>query len=336
MRVLVTGALGMLGRATLAALLAEGAEARAFDLDRPPHRRLAKRLDPRIDLCLGDLRDPSRIAAAVRGVDAVIHDAGILPPATERDPDRAHSVNVGGTRALIDAMTRHAPMARLVFASSVSVHGPGPLDRPVRASDPIAGSDVYTEHKVACGLIQASALEWVILRVGAVLGAAGTAEPTVLRMLFEVRPDQPVEVIHVADAALAQARAALRPGVTGRVLLLGGGARCQIRHRDLVELAFGAVGAAPPPVEAFGTQPFYTAWMESDETERLLTYQQRGIDEIREDLAASLGRLRPVLGLLRPVTRWFLLRHSGPLAGHPPNAGWRDLVERYEVADMRR
>jgi len=78
MKVLLTGALGNVGLSTLEALLEEGHDVVAFDLESPKTRKLASRLDGRVRVVWGDITDPVSIRAALSGVDAVVHLAAIL------------------------------------------------------------------------------------------------------------------------------------------------------------------------------------------------------------------------------------------------------------------
>jgi nucleoside-diphosphate-sugar epimerase len=74
MRVLVTGAGGNLGRATLPALAEAGHTVRALDF-RP--------LDIPHELVVADVRDARAVAEAAAGCDAVVHAAALhgIPPA---------------------------------------------------------------------------------------------------------------------------------------------------------------------------------------------------------------------------------------------------------------
>src|SRR5256885_11485157 len=78
----------------------------------------------------GDLLDFAALEKALRGQpwDAVVHLAGISHvPTCEQDPALAFRVNLAGTALLLEAMRRHAPAARLVFASSAQVYAAGGL-----------------------------------------------------------------------------------------------------------------------------------------------------------------------------------------------------------------
>jgi nucleoside-diphosphate-sugar epimerase len=112
MKVLLTGALGNIGLYTLDALLKEGHDVVAFDLESPNGRKIGSRLGGRVRFARGDITDPACVCAALEGVDAVVHLAGIIPPAVDRAPDLAWRVNVDGTRNLIEQMESSDPHMR--------------------------------------------------------------------------------------------------------------------------------------------------------------------------------------------------------------------------------
>ncbi|MDX6255551.1 MAG: 2-alkyl-3-oxoalkanoate reductase [Frankiales bacterium] len=109
MKVLVTGASGMLGRATALALLHRGDEVTVL-------QRRPAGLDCRE--VLGDVADASVVDRAVAGQDAVLHLAAKVDvvgawPEYER-------ANVGGTRTVVEA-SEASSVSRLVHVSSPSV-----------------------------------------------------------------------------------------------------------------------------------------------------------------------------------------------------------------------
>lgn len=315
MRVLVTGGLGGVGRATLRELSRRGHRARALDLPGPPALG---------EVVRGDLRDPAAVARALEGCDAVVHDAFVLPPATDDDAEGARSVNVEGTRVLLEAMSRSP--ARLVFASSVAVHGSVDRTRPVRAEDPVVASDAYTRHKLACEqMIRASGLPAVILRVGVVLDPASLrADRATLREVFEIDPTERLETVHPVDVAAAQVSACEVAQAAGRTLLVAGGRRCRVRYADLFDALTDALGVEPLPRAAFGTRRFYTDWMDTAEGQAMLRYQTRTFADYRRDLAWTLRWARRAPRPLRNLARRALLAQSAPhrrARGGQPDAG---------------
>jgi nucleoside-diphosphate-sugar epimerase len=96
--------MGNIGFSTLEALLAEGHDVVAFDLESRRAQKLSSSLDSRGEVIWGDVTDPESLEGALDGVRAVIHLAAIIPPYTDRAPDLARRVNVDATRNLIALM----------------------------------------------------------------------------------------------------------------------------------------------------------------------------------------------------------------------------------------
>src|SRR2546430_15550723 len=100
MRLLLTGATGNVGSHVLPELARRGHSVRAFR---------------------EDIVDKNAVAAAVEGVDTVIHLAAVIPPGSDEDPERARAVNVDGTAHVIAARPAHR--ARLLLTSTFDGHG---------------------------------------------------------------------------------------------------------------------------------------------------------------------------------------------------------------------
>ncbi|MGY1747332.1 NAD-dependent epimerase/dehydratase family protein [Blastococcus sp. SYSU D00695] len=142
----MTGASGMLGRATAERLLARGDDVTVLQR-RPSGLPCAE--------VLGDVADPSAVAAAVRGQDAVVHLAAKVD-VTGRWTEFERA-NVHGTRTVVDAC-RAEGVGRLVHVSSPSVAhagaalvgvGAGPAE-PRRARGHYSRSKAHAElHALA-------------------------------------------------------------------------------------------------------------------------------------------------------------------------------------------
>nr|WP_062331566.1 NAD(P)-dependent oxidoreductase [Herbidospora sakaeratensis] len=110
-RVLVTGAAGRLGKATLALLAELGVEATALDrepLDAP-------------GAVAGDAGDPATVRRALAGVDAVLHFAAIPAP-TLGTPVAVYAGNTRSTFVVLEEAGQ-AGVSRVALASSLSVTG---------------------------------------------------------------------------------------------------------------------------------------------------------------------------------------------------------------------
>jgi len=148
MRVLVTGASGFLGGAVAAAIVAAGHEVRCFQ--RRPSG-VAGATD-----ALGSITEPADVAAAVAGIDAIVHLAAKVSLAGP--PAEFETVNVGGTSTLIDA-ARAAGVQRLVFVSSPSVAHSGASITGTDAlpADPARARGDYARTKAAAELLALAA-----------------------------------------------------------------------------------------------------------------------------------------------------------------------------------
>lgn len=317
MKVLVTGGFGNIGSSAVEALCEAGHEVAVLALRRRGHARAARA--SRVAVHWGDVRRADDVAAALGGCDAVVHLAAILPPESDERPEQARSVNVDGTRAVIEAARARPRPPRLLFASTFDVFGHTQhLPPPRRLSDPVAATDAYTAHKLEGeAMVAASGLEHAIFRFSDVPKIAlRPAHP----IMFEIPLATRIETLHTRDAGLAITRAMDSEAVWGRTWLVGGGPRCQVRFGEYLEKMLTAMGLGPLPPEAFGLHPYPTDWIDTEESERLLRYQRHGFDDIVRDIAALLGWRRPLMPLLRPLVRRQMLALSPYWTGRKPRS----------------
>jgi dTDP-L-rhamnose 4-epimerase len=127
-RVLITGGAGFIGSHLADELLDGGYAVRAFDSLLPqvhPGMRRPDYLDPGVELFVGDIRDRDAVAAALEGVDAVVHLAAQVGVGQSMYQLAEYSsTNVVGTATLLEALVAR-PVERLVVASSMSIYGEG-------------------------------------------------------------------------------------------------------------------------------------------------------------------------------------------------------------------
>ena len=316
MKVLLTGAMGNIGVATLEALLVEGHDVVAFDVDSPRARKLAADFDSRAHVIWGDITSSESLSQALAGVDAVVHLAGIIPPNTDRAPELARRVNVDATRALIAQMEKSPTAKRLVFASSMGIFG-DVQDRepPLRADTPVSPADEYGRQKVECeNAIRRSQLQWSILRLAAVTPIHLQAQDP--SIMFESSATARFEFLHPSDAGNAFGRAVACADAVGQTLFVAGGPSCRMTYYDFITALMTTIGIGPLPVDAFvRSEParFFGDWVDTEESQRLLQYQTRGLDDQLADMRRDFGLLVPLIRLVRPLARWFVTRRSAYL-----------------------
>lgn len=79
-KLLITGAFGNLGLMCVERALSMGHRVVGLDLDRRATRSAAAAHGARIEAVFGDVRDGGLVRRAVEDVDAVLHNASVLPP----------------------------------------------------------------------------------------------------------------------------------------------------------------------------------------------------------------------------------------------------------------
>ena len=190
-RVLVTGAAGYLG-SNLVESLADRAAGEgdpacivASDVrDVPAGRRLA-----RVEYVSLDVREPGlERVLADRRIDTVVHLAAIVTPGPRSNRELEYSVDVLGTRNVLDACVA-AGVRRVIVTSSGAAYGyhadnPAWLteDHPVRGNEAFA----YSHHKRLVEEMLAEyrrthpGLEQVVFRIGTILGETTRNQITAL------------------------------------------------------------------------------------------------------------------------------------------------------------
>ena len=314
MNILVTGAYGNIGQHTVRLLLDRGHHIRTFDLPTPLHRRISRRIHGSLEPIWGDMRDPDAVAAAVSGMDAVIHLAFIIPRLSdtginsEDQPDLAQAVNVGGTHNLIAAMEACQPSPRLIFTSSLHIYGPT-QDRvpPRRVAEVPNPTEHYARHKVECErLVRNSSLLWSIYRLGAALPVRLILDLGV----FEVPLNNRIEVFHPSDVALALANGIEHENIWGRTFHIAGGPACQHIYVEVAQKVLHASGLGMLPANAFSKEPFSIDWLDTSESQALLKYQRHTLNDYLGDIRKKLGAGRIAVRALAPFLRRYMIRRS--------------------------
>jgi nucleoside-diphosphate-sugar epimerase len=177
-RLLLIGGAGYIGSALLPKLLARGFSVRLLDLLFFGTDPIANLLDhPGLELISGDFRDVATVAAAVKGMDTVVHLGGIVgDPACALDEKVTMEVNLLATETVAEAARRHG-IRRLVFASSCSVYGAN--DEVLDESSALNPVSLYAESKIASEKVLRrlanDRFAPVILRFGTIYGFSGRA-----------------------------------------------------------------------------------------------------------------------------------------------------------------
>jgi uncharacterized protein YbjT (DUF2867 family) len=182
--VLVLGGTGSIGRLVVARLIVLGDEARA--LTRNPDR--ARRTLPRhTEVVAGDVTDPTSIAAALDGIDAVVMTHG----ATYGSGDYA-DIDYGAVPALLEAL--EGRVVQVALMSSIGVTGTGGSPR-----------DLLNWKRRGERLLRASGLPYTIVRPGWFDAGTGTEQHVDLRQ-GDSTEYGPVRRAHVVETLVQALR----------------------------------------------------------------------------------------------------------------------------------
>jgi nucleoside-diphosphate-sugar epimerase len=200
-KIAVTGASGFIGQHVVADLAARGDQVVA----------IRRRFEPRA------------VAEQLAGAAAVVHLAGLISAARERDFVAA---NVDATRIIAQA-ARDARV-RMVHISSLAAAGPAPASAPRSEADPPQPLTPYGRSKLAGErvLAETTGLRWIALRPGVVYGPRDRALFALFRMAARGvlpvvgRSGAAYTFIHVADLVRTIA-AAIPPDVDGEAIFVG-------------------------------------------------------------------------------------------------------------------
>ncbi len=179
-RILLTGATGTMGMATLRELAARPDRFEITILARPGKRNRRKLAHcgalPGVDVVWGDLTSKADVERAVEGADIVLHVGGMVSPAADWHPQQTWRVNTLSMRLITDAVKARADAdsVAVVYIGSVSQYGSRAV--PLhwgRCGDPMIASvgDYYALSKIEAERILAESglKRWVSLRQTGIL-----------------------------------------------------------------------------------------------------------------------------------------------------------------------
>jgi UDP-glucose 4-epimerase len=297
MCVLITGAGGRVGRSVCKAFLRDGKKVRVLQ-----HRTKIKGLGEGVEIVHGDVTEPNSVKRAVENVDAVVHMAGVIQPFTEENPDLATVINVGGTKVVVEAIKERGDRIPFVFTSSTSLFGicsPESSEYLHPERDPCNPSTHYGKTKVqAEELIKESGIDYVILRL--TLIPADKISLSELKWMYTLPLRNRVEFCHPEDTAIAIINAVNNfDKVKGKTLMIAGGPSQQMLYEDMLHALLGTFGLPLPPRHKFPNGPFPLHWYDTSDSQMLLNYQNKTLDDYCDDIAKQFPA--PFVALMRRI-----------------------------------
>ena len=151
-KILVTGAEGFIGSHLTELLVNEGYDVRAMVQYNSFNNwgwidSFDESIKDKLDIFLGDVRDPNGVRTAMEGVDAVFHLAALIAiPYSYHSPDMYVDTNIKGTLNILQA-ARDLNTQRILVTSTSEVYGTAQYV-PIDEKHPYQGQSPYSATKI--------------------------------------------------------------------------------------------------------------------------------------------------------------------------------------------
>lgn len=199
--VLVTGSDGFIGSHLVEALVKEGCAIRAFVYYNSFNHwgwldTLSKEALKDVEIFMGDIRDPSCVREAMKGIDVVFHLAALIGiPYSYYSPESYADTNVKGTLNVLQA-AREAQSQRILITSTSEVYGTAeyvPIDEqhPLKAQSPYSATKIGAD-KLAESYFKSFGSPVTIVRPFNTFGPRQSARaiiPTIITQLIDGHND---------------------------------------------------------------------------------------------------------------------------------------------------
>ena len=284
------------------------------------------------ELVQGDLREPAKFAAALRGCDALIHvaaDYRLWVP----DPAEMYKANVEGTRELL-RLAREAGVRRVVYTSSVATMGFRKDASVVDEETPVSEADMIGHYKRSKWMAEQVAIaaaregqEVVILNPTTPVGSMDVKPTPTGRIIvdflnkkFPAYVDTGLNLVDVDEIA-GMHLIALERGRFGERYILGGE---NLTLKQILDKLGAMTGLPSPTMKVPHAVAMAFAFFEETVTGKLRGKEPRATVEAvrmgKKMMWASsakaereLGwRVLPVQNALRSAVEWFVTNGYAP------------------------
>lgn len=317
-RVLLTGATGNWGRATLRELRRrDTVDVVALAMPTPTDRAVLAEFDdmPALSVVWGDLTRYDDVARAVRDVDVVLHVGAVVSPAADVNPRLAWRVNLGSIQNIVRAVKALPDPGRVAVVGVGSVAETGDRQAPHhwgRVGDPLRVSrfDEYGQTKVAAEklLVESGLPRWAWLR------QTGIFHPGMLEIRDPIMTHSPFAGVMewVSDEDSARLLAGIAEGAPDElwqgIYDVGGGEGWRLTNWELQTAIGSAMGVED--IRAwyerrwFALKNFHGQWYtDSDRLHELVPFRA---DTFTDAMARALAAAPPSVRNAGRVPAWIV------------------------------
>lgn len=302
--VALTGASGNMGREVLAQLyetslfnikilLLNDEKSRDF-------KRILKRKYKNITVINGNLADEDAVNKLVKDSDYVVNCAAVIPPKSDKYPDKAIECNYYGVDCLVKAIKKVAPKSKLIHISTVAVYGNRNHLHPwARVGDPLLPSpfDEYALSKVFGErlVLESDLYRWVILRQSAMLHNKMLTDNLGDGLMYHTCLNSPLEWVSAKDSGLLIKNIILKDSKNEvenfwkKVFNIGARDENRVTGIDTFNDGFAIIGGSSKSFlnpNWHATRNFHGVWFsDSDELDNRFDYKKQTCSDFWKDFA---------------------------------------------------
>lgn len=313
MLVVLTGASGNMGREALRELMSSSVidRIRILVLNTAKEKAFAKRMQrkygDRLQVVIGDIAEYKICETLVQGADYVLNLAAVIPPASDKHPERAERCNYYGAVCLTEAVSTLEKQPKLVHVSTVAVYGNRNYLHPWgRVGDPLLPSvyDCYAASKLRGEryVLESGLKNWAILRQTAMLHGAMLSDNMSDGLMFHTCYNVPLEWVTARDSGVLMRKivekdaAGQAEGFWKKCYNIGGGAPNRCTGYDTFDQGFRLIGGS---TEKFmspcwnSIRNFHGLWFsDGDVLEKMFGYQNEKISDYWQEILRTHGYYR--------------------------------------------
>jgi nucleoside-diphosphate-sugar epimerase len=316
-KILLTGATGSMGQATLKELLNAGnydiiAFIRDTELDR---KIIAPYINnKKVRAYYGDLTNYNDVVKCMNGVDIVLHCAAFVSPDADRNPKLAMKINYGSTVNLINAIKAQPNWENIRFVSIGTIAETGDRMPPIhwgRVGDPIKPSvhDYYAVSKIAAerAVIESGLKYWVSLRQTGILceKMAKISDS----IMFHNCLDNVLEYVTDKDSGVLMRNCCkedLADEFWGHIYNIGGGRGCRMSCYEMFVDMFTPLGFKNLEnvldSKWFATRNFHGQYyMDSDKLENYLHFRSQDKNYFYNIYLKNMGVIVPLAKFINKI-----------------------------------
>ncbi len=315
----MTGASGAMGTETVKSIMHSKynfkIKALLLHTDKYYATKLKRKYGHRIEIIFGDIRNKDDCKALVKNADYVLHLAALIPPKADRDADTTIAVNYGGTKNIVDCISKLEIKPKLIHISTVAIYGHRNFLHPWgRVGDPLLPSvfDVYATSKLKAEryVLESGLKDFAVLRQTGILYNDLLINNISDGLMFHTPWNVPIEWVTARDSARLMVNILEKdvenaiPFFWKKVYNIGGGADCRETGYDIFDKGFKIIGGS---VEKFfepswnPNRNFHCFWFSDSEIlNELFDFQRESTNQFWQTFRKS-HRLYEIAKILPPV-----------------------------------